>query len=173
MSELFEIPEEYYSEEYGRESLLEELGRQMKSVKKKAFVDYKGFRRNSDIPYDYLREELKGLEYVESIGFVSGFYEVKKYGRVRYRLNPDGLEELKQALPDPYLKKWFDKVSFDKQDESWDYIVSGSGEDDDVEYRTAVWTSYCHQRTEWDDSYYGFFALPMSDGRFWLLYYRC
>ena len=171
MNELFEIPEEIYDEEQWEKSLCEELDRQMKAVKKKAFADYKEFRRNSDIPYDYLREELDGLECVESIGFVSGFHEVKKRGRVQYKLNPDGLEELKQALPDPHLK-WFDKVLFDKQDESWGYVVTGCGEDD-VEYRTAVWTSYCHQRTEWEDSYYGFFALPMSDGRFWLLYYRC
>ena len=172
MSEQFETPEEIYDEEQWMNSLWEEHDRQMKAVKKKAFADYKEFRRNSDIPYDYLREELEGLEYVESIGFVSGFYEVEEYGRKRYRLNPEGLEELKQALPDPYCN-WFDKVSFDKQDESWGYIVSGNGEDDDVEYRTAVWTSYCHQRTDWEDSYYGFFALPMSDGRFWLLYYKC
>lgn len=168
MSELFEIPEEIYDEEQWEKSLLEELDRQMKAVRKKAFADYKEFRRNSDIPYDYLREELEGLEFVESIGFVSGFHEVKKRGRVQYKLNPDGLEELKQALPDPYLK-WFDKVLFDKQDELWNYI----GEDDDMEFWTAEWTSYCHQRTEWDDSYYGLFALPMSDGRFWLLYYKC
>lgn len=168
MSELFEIPEEIYDEEQW-----EKLDRQMKAVRKKAFADYKEFRRNSDIPYDYLREKLEGLECVESIGFVSGFYEVKKSGRVQYRLNSDGLKELKQALPDPHLKKWFNKVSFDKQDEFWDYIVSGSGEADDVEYQTAVWTSYCHQRTEWKGSYYGVFALPMSDGRFWLLYYNC
>ena len=173
MSERFEIPEEIYDEEQWEKSLWEELDRQMKAVRKKAFADYKEFRRNSDIPCDYLREELEGLECVESIGFVSGFYEVKKSRRVQYRLNPDGLEELKQALPDPHLKKWFDKVLFDKQDYSWDYIVSGSGEADDVEYQTAVWTSYCHQRTECEDSYYGLFALPMSDGRFWLLYYSC
>ena len=172
MNELFEIPEEIYDEEQWEKSLWEEYDRWEKAIKKKAFADYKEFRRNSDIPYDYLREELEGLEYVESIGFVSGFHEVEEYGRKRCMLKPDGLEELKQTLLNSRLN-WFDKVSFDKQDESWDYIVSGSGEDDDVEYRTAVWTSYCHQRTYWEDSYYGFFALPMSDGRFWLLYYRC
>lgn len=172
MSELFEIPEEIYDGEQWEKSLWEEHDRQMKAAKKKAFADYKEFRRNSDIPYDYLREELEGLGYVESIGFVSGFHEVEEYGRKRYMLKPDGLEELKQALPDPYCS-WFDKVSFDKQDESWDYIVPGSEEDDDAEFRTEEWTSYLHQRTNWEDSYYGFFALPMSDGRFWLLYYRC
>ena len=171
MSELFEIPEEIYNEEQWDKSLWEEHDRQVKAVKKKAFADYKEFRRNSDIPYDYLREELEGLEYIESIGLVSGFHEVEKYGRTRYRLNPDGLEELKQSLLDPYCN-WFDKVSFDRQEESWDYVVPECG-NDDVEFRTAEWVSYCHQRTEWEDSYYGFFALPMSDGRFWLLYYKC
>ena len=172
MSEQFEISEEIYDEEQWMNCLWEEHDRRMKAVKKKAFADYKEFRRNSEYPYDYLREELEGLEYVESVGFVSGFYKVEEYGMVRYRLNPEGLEELKQALPDPHCS-WFDKVSFDKQDESWGYIVPGSREDDDVEFKTAVWTSYLHQRTDWEDSYYGFFALPMSDGRFWLLYYKC
>lgn len=172
MSEQFEIPEEIYDDVQWMNSLWEEHDRQMKTVKKKAFADYKEFRRNSEYPYDYLREELKGLDYVESVGFVTGFYEVEEYGRKRYRLNSDGLEELKQTLSDSHLN-WFDKVSFDKQDESWDYIVSGSGEDDNVEFQTAVWTLYIHQHTEWEDSYYGFFALPMSDGRFWLLYYQC
>ena len=173
MSELFEVPEEIYDEEQWEKSLWEEHDRWVKTVRKKALADYKVFRQFSDIPYDYLREELEQMEFVESIGFMSGFDKVQRYGKICYQIRQTDIESLKAALSDPVLG-WFDQVCFDKQDGCCDIFVPELDTEEECGYRTVEWEEYVHQRSDyWGDSYYGFFALPMNDGRFWLLYYKC
>lgn len=144
----------------------------MAYVKKKAFEDYKEFRRHSDIPYGYIKEELEGLEFIESIGFISGFDEVQRYGKTCYQIRPTDVSALKATLSDPYTG-WFDTVCFDKQKEFYDVYDPELDAEDEYGYRTLEWDEYVHQRTEWEDCYYGFIAFQMTDGRFWLLYYKC
>lgn len=141
-------------------------------VKKKSLHDYKEFRKYTNIPHEYLKDELEGMEFVESIGFITGFDEVQRYGKTCYQIRQADIGSLKATLSDPYTG-WFDKVCFDKQEECCDIRVPELDTEEDFGYSTVEWEEYVHQRTDWEDCYYGFFALPMTDGRFWLLYYKC
>ena len=170
MEEEFEEEYDMFDEDYER--YIEEYNEWKEAVRKKALKDYKEFRRHSNIPYGYVRDWLMGMELVEPVGFVLGFDEVQRYGKIYYQTRGADVK----PMNDWFTNKphdWFVDVLFEKQTGHWDVFVSGLDAEEESGCRTFEWTEYVHQRTEWEDSYYGFIAFSMTDGRYWLLYFKC
>lgn len=170
MNEEFEEIEDWFAEDYERAA--KEYEEWRAEALKRSLKDYKEFRHHSNIPYDCVKDWLEGMEYMESVGFISGFNEVCRYGKTYYQIRQEEVQPLKDALPDKSIG-WFGEELFEVQTGSWDVLVPELDTEDEIGYRTVEWTEYVDQRTEWEDSYYGFIAFSMTDGRYWLLYFKC
>ena len=170
MTEEFEEEYDMFDEDYER--YVEEYNAWKAAVREKALEDYKEFRRHSNIPYGYVRDWLMGMELVEPVGFVLEFEEVQQCGKVYYRTRGADVK----PMNDWFTNKphdWFVDVLFEKQTEHWNVFVPGLDAEEESGCRTFEWAEYVHQRTEWEDLYYGFIAFSMTDGRYWLLYFKC
>ena len=143
-------------------------------LKRKTIRDYKEFRRHSNIPYGYIKEELGCMEEVTSVGFISGFNPTKRGGKDVFQIKEEDSERILQDLGELQCNEWFQYAFFNKQWEAYD-LPSPKGYSEE-EWDTIVyeWEEFVAQRSDyWGDTYYGYIALPMEDGRFWLLYYKC
>lgn len=143
-------------------------------VKKKSIADYKEFRRHSEMPYAYIREELSCMDEVISIGFISTFIPLTRYGKEVFQIKDEECSKLLEGLGDLQNIEWFQHAYFEKQWNAFDLPIPKGYSEDEWDPQIYEWDEYIAQRSDyWGYSYFGYIALPMTNGRFWLLYYKC
>ena len=140
-------------------------------ARKKLFSDYRKYRHHSDVPYDYIKEEITGLEYIESVGFFSGFDTTQKYGKTYYILKPEDVKKLNRNESGENLWSWLDFALFTVEDREYEFVSEENGEY--YVTKKVKFVEYIAQRCDFEDCYRGFIGLPMTDGRYWMIYYNC
>ena len=160
----------------------------------KALSDYKTYRKNalSYMPADFYREEAENLSHIWSLGFVD-VVEVEKYGKTYYNLTEESLKEIfpddgfhrnpnlevQEELYDVWVKK--DSMT-ELQKEIYDkWVADGKTSEYVQEYEDAPdeftithsMNKLIRQYCNYEDDYSGYIALPMKDGRYWLIEFNC
>lgn len=171
--EVNEYTEEEWNDYYESEEWKSYLD-WINKLKSKTLKDYREFRRYSDMPYRHIKEELSCMDEITSIGFISGFVPTKRYKKEVFQIKDEDSVRLLEELGDLQNNEWFQHAYFDKQWNAFDLPIPNGYNEEEWDTQTYEWDEFIAQRSDyWGDSYYGYMAIPMKDGRYWLLYYKC
>lgn len=159
----------------------------------KMLTDYRKYRKNalSYMPADYYREEAENMMSLWSYGFVE-VEETTQYNKTYYKLTETSVKEAFGDSIQQYLTlktqeetwdEWFESVDklpkhikeiYDKWIENGQIGDNVETYDDSDEVQiTHTMTILIRQFNSYEDDYHGYIALPMKDGRYWLIGYSC
>lgn len=159
----------------------------------KMLADYRKYKKNalSYMPADYYREEAENMMNLWSYGFVE-VEETTQYNKTYYKLTESSVKEAFGDSIQQYLTlktqeetwdEWFESVDklpihikeiYDKWIENGQFGDNVETYDDSDEVQiTHTMTILIRQFNSYEDDYHGYIALPMKDGRYWLIGYSC